>query len=424
MKKRKIAEWRRLENAAKIFPSTSDKNDTKVFRFSCELKEDIDAECLTGALNKTLEHFPFYLSILRRGLFWYYFEHTDILPVIKKEDSPPCSPIYFSNKKTLLFEVTYYKKRINLEIYHALTDGTGALQFLKVMVYYYISIKYAEDFPNGFPELDYDASLSDREDDSFQKYYSKVSTVKPVRPVKAFHIQGPKFSEHRIGIIEGSMSVKQLLEKAHEYKTTVTSLLASLLLCSIYKEMPVRQQKFPVVITIPVNLRNYFSSESARNFFGTFSISYNFKEQSPELKDVISYVDKLFKKELQKDEIIYHMNSILTLEHNIFARAVPLIIKDVALNIANRMFENSVTGALSNIGKISMPKEFSAYINLFDVFISTSKLQICMCSYEDNLQITFSTPFESSNIQKNFFRSLSKMGIDITISANQLEKDL
>ena len=36
--------WNKLDNAAKIFPPATDKYDTKVFRFACELFEDIDKD--------------------------------------------------------------------------------------------------------------------------------------------------------------------------------------------------------------------------------------------------------------------------------------------------------------------------------------------------------------------------------------------
>ena len=36
-----VKHWRRLDNAAKLFPAASSKRDTRVFRFYCELKEDI-----------------------------------------------------------------------------------------------------------------------------------------------------------------------------------------------------------------------------------------------------------------------------------------------------------------------------------------------------------------------------------------------
>ena len=60
MKAKKSADWRRLDNAAKIFPCTSTKADTKVFRFSCELTEPVDQPTLQLALERALEVFPGY----------------------------------------------------------------------------------------------------------------------------------------------------------------------------------------------------------------------------------------------------------------------------------------------------------------------------------------------------------------------------
>ena len=36
--------WRKLDNAAKLFPATSNKKDTRVFRFYCIMKEDVKEE--------------------------------------------------------------------------------------------------------------------------------------------------------------------------------------------------------------------------------------------------------------------------------------------------------------------------------------------------------------------------------------------
>ena len=64
--------WYKLENAAKIFPPTSTKNDTKVFRFYVELNECIEQKILDRALQKTLKEFPLFRSTLKKGFFWYY----------------------------------------------------------------------------------------------------------------------------------------------------------------------------------------------------------------------------------------------------------------------------------------------------------------------------------------------------------------
>ena len=36
------SKWYQLDNAAKIVPSTTGGADTRVFRITCELKEDVD----------------------------------------------------------------------------------------------------------------------------------------------------------------------------------------------------------------------------------------------------------------------------------------------------------------------------------------------------------------------------------------------
>ena len=105
-----------------------------MFRFYCELKEEVNPDVLQEALNQTIETFPTFLMVLRKGLFWHYLEPCNLRPIVKEEYKEPCSRLYIKDKKTLLFEVTYYKKRINFEVFHVLTDGTGATEFLKELV--------------------------------------------------------------------------------------------------------------------------------------------------------------------------------------------------------------------------------------------------------------------------------------------------
>ena len=133
---RKDKKWYKLDNAAKIFPPTSNRKDPKVFRFACELYEDIEEEILQKALDKTLEEYPLFLSSLKKGLFWYYLESSNVYPKVKKEENIVCDRI----DNDLLFRVSYYRKRINLEVYHALTDGTGTLYFLRSLVTNYLII--------------------------------------------------------------------------------------------------------------------------------------------------------------------------------------------------------------------------------------------------------------------------------------------
>lgn len=424
MKKNKqSSSWSRLDNAAKIFPSTSNKRDTKVFRFSCELNEPIERKILQMALEQTLDIFPVYRCVLKKGLFWYYLENSSIKPLVTKEHKQPCSSLYIHNKKSLLFDVTYYLNRINLEVYHAISDGTGAMHFLKTLIMHYLKLKHPVGLANLTALNDFDASITQRMDDSFKKYYSTGPKKLKSTTKLAYRIRSPKLSENRISIIEGVMPLDQLLKIAHQYETSLTVLLASIFLCAINEEIAVRDKKRPVVLVVPVNLRKYFSSESIRNFFGVISVGFNFEEYDGDFKKVISHIEKSFKDELTVEQLSLRMNSLSALENNMFARPVPLALKNIIMRTANRLAEKERTASLSNIGKISIPDELKPYIRLFDVFVSTNFLQICMCSFENNLTISFSSAFISTDIQKAFFRTLTNFGVPIEIISNQIKEE-
>ena len=163
--------WRKLDNAAKIFPATSNHRDTRVFRFYFECKDPIDGHALQQALDLNMEKYPLFLSVLRKGVFWFYMEKSDLKPLVKEESELPCLNLYLRDQKTLLFEVTYYKNRINFEVFHALTDGTGAGHFLKELVKNYLLFRYPDANLPDISLTEPDLTVQDQESDSFTKYY-------------------------------------------------------------------------------------------------------------------------------------------------------------------------------------------------------------------------------------------------------------
>ena len=411
--------WSRVENAAKIFPSLTNRADTKVFRFSCELMEEVDQAVLQTALERTLEAFPFYLSSLRQGFFWYFFEASSKKPIVHPEVQPPCSELYHPDHHGLLFSVTWYRARINLEVYHSLTDGTGALEFLRILVFHYLEEKYPE-VKKLKMQMPYDAPLGERLSDSFARNYTgKDRNMLPKKGLSAaYHIKGKKLPLHQLHIIEGTMSATQVLEKAHEYHTTISVFLCSILLLSIHDLMPKRLEKQPIRLSIPVNLRNYYPSESARNFFSVVTIGYDFSKQSHGFSAVLEAVRKGFEEELREEHIESKFNQQCALEHNPLMRVLPLMVKNISIKVANRCTERAVTAAFSNVGRLRMPQELVPYIRQFHIFTSTKRLQVCLCTFEDKLSINFSAPFLEKGIQRQFFRRLTNLGIAVEITAN------
>lgn len=409
LKENNSSSWIRLDNAAKIFPATTTKRDSKVFRLYCQLNETVDARALQAALDYAVEQFPFYLSVLKRGIFWYYFEGSRLIPLVTEDKREPCSSIYNSNWENLLFEVSYYKKRINFEVYHALSDGEGAIRFFQTLIVCYLKRTHSEVVPNSVHEI---------KDDSFYKYYDKRKSPKEKSTGSAYHIHGEHLTKHPLGIIEGCIPLDQLISLSHKYNATITALLSALLMRSISEGMALREKTKPIVLTVPVDLRRYYESKSARNFFGLINVDYDFSKGSGTLEDIVKQVTESMKMSLEPEKVANKMAKLSGVENLLPARIVPVFVKDPSLKLANYVTERGITAAFSNLGRISMPPELAPFIDKFGIFCSTKRIQACMCSYENKFVISFTSPFLATDIQCRFFRALTELGLDVEITSN------
>lgn len=408
-------QWTRLDNAAKIFPATSSVMDPKVFRCTCELYDTIEPDILQKALDDTMEALPYFRSILKKGFFWYYLEQSALMPEVVPETKAPCSPIYSRDLHGLLLEVSYYKTRINLEIFHALTDGTGALQFLQRLVVAYLHLKYQKTPLDETPLSGYVRQKLTQ--DEYSKYYSKVRLVRQKSP-KAYRLKGDRLPQFRYGVIECVLSATAFVSLAKTNGATVTEMLAALLIQSIHEGMPVSEERKPIVLSIPVNLRNYFPSKSQRNFFGVILVGHDFSQQGKSFHDILAHVKQQFAQQLGLDAINARMSLLTTIEKSLVSKLIPLLLKSPGLRVGHTFFDRSFTAGLSNLGRMELPEEFAHHVRLFNVFSSTSKLDVCLCSFQDRMAISFTSSLASLDTQLHFIQNLSKLGLDITVDTN------
>lgn len=408
-----------MDNAALIFPAAVGGSDTKVFRIACELYEPVDPAVLQAALEQTVEAFPLYRSVLKRGLFWYYLEGTDRMPSVHEEDRPPCAAIYRRSGKNLLFDVSWFHNRVNLEVYHVLSDGTGALYFVRTLMAKYLSL--AHRLPE--PAIDYDASAMQMSDDSFRKYYTGSRRLKGIGYGPVCRLSGHRYPENGMRVITGLTDIRPVLEAARSRHTTLTAYLCACLTEAIGETVSVRMKKRPIVLSVPVNLRSHFPSASARNFFSVLLIGYDYGKHGGSFDDVLKKVGADLKGGLVRENLSRGIDAYSAVEHNAFARAVPLYLKDLALKAAYRYAMRRETAGLSNIGIISMPQELAPYIRSFDICSGTGNLQVCVCSFQNKLSIGFSSPFVSAEIQRRFFRSIAALGAEIEITASPVDEE-
>lgn len=416
--------WYKLDNAAKIVPSTARGANTRVFRLTCELKEKVEKDMLQIALDETIDEFPFFNCVLHRGLFWYYLEDSDLRPVVELEHTPACMPLYIPGHKNLLYRVNYFDKRINLEMFHVLADGTGAFMFFKTLIIRYLQLKHS--LSEDIKPVD-EFSVEEKNVDAFIDNYSKqkgLKQLKEMSAVKAYQVSGELDENLLPHLLEGTVSSSKFLELAHKHNTTVGVLCVAIYIKAAILSMNRGQKKRHVVVSVPVNLRQFYHSGTARNFFGVINIDYDPANYDGNLNTIIEPVDKAFKEKLSAENIEKTMNSYSALEHNLAVKVVPLPIKDFTIGRFDAAAKKGVTTSMSNIGRIKMPKEVEEYIDRFSAFMTAASQQVTVCSFGDKMTFGEASPFKTHRVMLNFFRCLSEQGIEVELGSNDYDEEV
>ncbi len=408
--------WYKVDNVAKVFLATVGKRDTRTMRVSCTLNEDIDPGLLQEAVLSAIQDRPQMQVRFRRGLFWHYMEDTDITPVVSEEHGRICPLLYYPAIAMLHYRVTYFGPRINLEIFHALSDGTGALEFLNIIVLDYLKLKY----PGRFTDVTIHsgASADALSQDSYRQFFGNMglsgSTLK-----KACRPGGLRLPYEQLQFFEIHMPVDELLPRAKALGVSLTSYIGASWMLAIHEEMPRRKHKHPVTISLPVNLRNYYPSQTARNFFNNVNVSHVFNEEIS-LEDLAKEFDATLKAQLAEENIKKQMDRFETFEYVAPVRAVPLFIKQLVVRYGTKVSEKKVSMVLSNLGVQRPPKELEGEIKTYTGYCSSENLFATMFCYNGDFSLGVSSPYINTGVIKNFVRGFSHSDVHVRVYATEV----
>ena len=418
-KKKQLA-WDKLDNTANLFPVIANEDMTNVYRISVTLTEEIDRSLLQEALDRILPQFLIFRMRLRMGVFWYYFEeNTRPSPIVREEYSSPGAYIDKSKNNHYMFRVTYYQCRINLEVFHALTDGAGGITFLKELVYQYLRLRYPD-----LLEVEKDKISSgiflDKED-SYVKNFMK-SHPKVYRSERAVTLKGEKLPKGEMGVIHGYFPVKQLKEAAKKYGVTINQYLVGVFVYSVYKEYLKEQpSKEPINCCVPVNLRPYYDSHTMKNFFAMVFALFKPEKAEYTLEEVISIVADALKEQITPENLNNIVSYNVSNEKNMVLRAVPLVLKNIVMKRVYGASAKATTATITNIGNIELREPYQKYVEHFYTTLSMSKGQNMkggICSYNGILTFTFSSVLMDLSIQKRFFQLIAREGVFVAVESN------
>lgn len=424
--------WYKLDNAARLYPHVANSTRTSVFRVSCVLHRTINPVLLQEALDSIRKKYEFFFVRIHRGFFWNYFDTNPQKLLIESETETPCQDITKLNNNGFNLRVLYYNKRISVEIFHALSDGGGIIEFLKSLVYYYLELE-------GF-SLENDGTLISKEgfveaelsDDSFFRYYDDLKNLsKKERFIEkqknAYKLQGRATPNGGMQVVSLLLSSNVLKNISKKHKTTITGFLTSLVFFSLFQtEVKYKRTKRPVTIAVPVNLRRAFPSKTLRNFFSVINISLVLNGEE-NFESICSKVDTIIKEKTQKEYLKKMVRRTTRFSMSRWMRFAPLIIKKIFIQAGfSLMSETKRTLTLSNLGLVSIPKEMEKHISHFEVVSHITPRCPLSCSIVtvgDITSISFSKSIVDMEMMHFFATYLSqKEMIDVSVFSNEWGK--
>lgn len=419
-------DWYKLDLSAIVYPTLQRRDFSSVYRLSVLLKEEIQPDTLQKALDMTLPRFPTYKAAIRKGLFWRYLEPNNRPgPFVQEDVKNPCQPMHFKANNRYLVRVYYFRNRISLEAHHSLGDGTGGMCLLQTLTATYLRLLGHEEIKNGGFVLDIQEEPSEGELEDAYMRYANAKVCPPRLQEKAYRVRGTAEPFYTLNIIDGILSVSEVMAVAKKYNATITEYLNAVLLYALLQkqEKDRRVRLRPVKIAMPVNLRRFFPSETLRNFITMIYPGVDPRLGEYTFEEIVVQVHNYMRYYLNEKLLRGDITTNAATQRNPFIRVVPLFLKDLVVRtFYTKIQDRNSSAGLTNMGALKVSDGMKPYIERFDIYMGqpfSRRTNCAIISFEDTLTINFASSIIEADVERYFFRKLVQDGIHVKIESNR-----
>ncbi|TXT50580.1 MAG: hypothetical protein FD137_296 [Spirochaetes bacterium] len=426
--------WYSLDNAGIIMPAVTDNRNTGLFRFELTLKAEPDKEVLSRALAQTAARFPYFNVSLRRGFFWYYLDQCASSPPLYSDEDQPCQEWNINRPGTRMFRVRLTGRRLVGEFSHALTDGSGGISFMKSLLVRYFALMGVEPGVElGQGEwsdiVDPDSQVDPEEfEDGYQKFFPGTLPLPEPNP-RAWHMKGPMLAPGRYRIITGTLGLSSVLAEAKRRGITITEFLGAIYLDALqdlWFNLPRKPKDHFISLEIPVNLRQFFATNTKKNFSLFILIQENLHLGRRDFAELVKRTHYHMRLEYDLKSIARQISRNAGGTRNWAVRAVPLFAKDFFARILfAKLGETMLSGFISNLGAVKLPAPIGKEVESF-AFVpapsTTTLVNASVVSWKDALVVSFGSLAVSRDLETLFFRKLKDLGLTASVCCRDDEE--
>ena len=422
---KKTDRWYKMDSAAILYSALQSEEYSAVYRFSALMTETVNPTALQAAIALTLPRFPGFSVRIGRGFFWYFLEPNPAPgPFLKEDVSDPCQPFRFKEDNGWLLRFYYYRNRISLEVFHALSDGAGAITFFRTLLAVYLR-QLGYNIPAEDGVLDIAAPPQAEELEDAYARYAGPRAPRLTYPPKAYPNTGTAEPFYTFHVTMGFVPLDALKSKAREYGASVTEYLAAILIRVMldlqHAQRPRREKE--VALAIPINLRGLFPSDTLRNFITTVRPSIDPSLGEYSFQEIVSQVRHYMKLHTSPQELRAAFTRNVRFTTHPVLQCIPGFVKNPVMALNYRLLGvRPYSGTFTNPGAFTVPPAMRPHIAGAEVILGQATVPRCHCSsisYGNTMEITFAGTQAESATECAFFRFLVREGIPVHIESNR-----
>lgn len=411
--------WYPLDNTAKLYPLMVGAQHMPVFRISAYLAGKVVQPVLQAALTLTLKRFPVFATSLKEGFFWHYLERRYDRISVYQEHEAPCAALV----RGRLLRVIYFQNRVSVEFYHVLTDGRGAMVFLKTLLAQYLRL-LGHQVPHESGVLDIKADPCAKEMEDFFSCTDETTPSSLGLTSLALQLDGKRAAQLPHQVLHFEMGMEELKKAAKAYAATVTAYLLACILCAAkaaIAERPSIANRL-IRVQVPVDMRAFYPTETLRNFsmYGVVCMRYRDIGTFPE---VLANVKEQLAIQTKKESV--DASASASRKAVRLLRYIPLRVKQACAAVGYGIIGDSFfTATLSNLGAAAMPAEMGRHIEKMDVVLgapSKSKLSLGLISYEGRAVLTLTKTTQSELFENTLYALLASHQIQVSVKGSAIK---
>lgn len=388
----------------------ANKDNPFIIRIKIQMDDIVDSDSIRKAVNLTMKRYPYFCVELKEKDGQYIFAENS-RPVVITND---LKGVELNSKESNyhMISFSYHEAWIVMDVFHGMTDGTGAYEIIRTLLYYYCSEKYHDAFnTEGIRLVGDEIAAEEWIDPVVSRTDLPVPEAK--KGSKALNLAEAMSVDNDNEKVVYSISASEtaFMQFVKENESSPSTMVALLLSRAIKGLFPNSEDVIRVMIY--VNQRKALNVPLAHQTL----VGGAFTEYNDQIKDLplgvqASVYRKMILTQTQDDAVLFGVATIKGINQLILSKGTAQEKVGTALYISE-MSNAAATASVSYIGKRGF-LDSEKHINDFSILTSAAgNIPIIeMSAVNGFFRFDMIQPFSSDCLVNSFMNELKEHGIE------------